>query len=136
MHIHQVNLHIAEECKAQEDHEWLESAYSTTPMFPESQYHQMNSTNQSHADMFLSDPNPHSALFPQWDVPLIPIDIEPLSDINTRRQAIHEQVEELLRIADYHDQYGYDDEEDDLASTNIYHEMQAYGEIDFHFLFA
>ncbi len=117
MHIHQVNLRIAEEHKSQEDRKRLESAYSTTPIFSESQYHQMNSTSQSHADMFPSDQNPHSVLFPQWDVLLIPIDMEPLFDINTKRQAIHEQVQELLRIVDYHDQYGYNNEEDDLAST-------------------
>ncbi|KAK0493962.1 hypothetical protein EDD18DRAFT_1107480 [Armillaria luteobubalina] len=44
------------------------------------------------------------------------------------RKALHEQVEELLQAADYHDQYGYDNEEDDLAMTNIYYKLQAHGE--------
>ncbi len=66
---------------------------------------------------------------PGWDTPLIPVDIDPLFyDIEAWRKALHEQVEELLQAADYHDQYGYNNEEDDLATTNIYHELQTYGE--------
>lgn len=80
----------------------------------------------------LFDPGPDFAQNSDFDMrfaePLVPVYMEPLvHDPEVERERLRRQVQDMLLEAEHEDEFGRDDDDDDLTVPNIADEFQALG---------
>lgn len=66
---------------------------------------------------------------PYWKGPAIPAFIEPITqNPSIERERLHQQFQELLQQAEHEDEFGNDNNEDDITVTNVANEFRSLGD--------